>query len=380
MTLERLRTVVVGAGAAGLTAAYALHTAGAHVLCLEARNRIGGRLLSTSEDTGSLDLGATWFWDEEPRVAALTAHTNIATFAQHTEGSALLHDTSGVHRFPGNPIDVHAYRYVTGADTVAARLAAVLPPDGLRLDAPVTAIREARDHLRVHTRDMTFRADHVVLAVPPALAIAGIDFDDALPTGLAAVAARTPVWMGAVRKVVARYTEPFWRYDDLAGSAVSRIGPLQEIHDMSGPNGNPPALFGFAASTTVHAGFREAVVDQLADLFGPAARHPQQLLVMDWSREAWTSPSDVHRLSDYSLFGHPAYQRPTLGGRLHWASTETATDHAGHVEGALQAGQRAAHDILQTDSHHLIHSASSRHPGQPEGPPSLTKESCDRRT
>ncbi|MDX3229176.1 FAD-dependent oxidoreductase [Streptomyces sp. ME19-01-6] len=46
------------------------------------------------------------------------------------------------------------------------------------------------------------------------------------------------------------------------------------------------------------------------------------------------------------LFGHSLYQRPTLDGRLHWASTETATDHAGHIEGALAAGERAAAAVL----------------------------------
>ncbi|MFI7153449.1 universal stress protein [Nonomuraea sp. NPDC050022] len=57
-------------------------------------------------------------------------------------------------------------------------------------------------------------------------------------------------------------------------------------------------------------------------------------------------PPAVHRLTDYSLFGHTRYQQPTLNGRLHWASTETATGYAGHVEGALAAGERAARAIL----------------------------------
>ncbi|MFF4042092.1 FAD-dependent oxidoreductase [Streptomyces sp. NPDC001816] len=50
--------------------------------------------------------------------------------------------------------------------------------------------------------------------------------------------------------------------------------------------------------------------------------------------------------SDHSLLGHTLYRRPALDGRLHWASTETATDHAGHIEGALAAGERAAHAVL----------------------------------
>ena len=40
------RVVIVGGGFAGLTAAYELSKAGAQVTVLEARNRIGGRVLS----------------------------------------------------------------------------------------------------------------------------------------------------------------------------------------------------------------------------------------------------------------------------------------------------------------------------------------------
>ncbi|WP_399120269.1 FAD-dependent oxidoreductase [Streptomyces sp. KM273126] len=41
------------------------------------------------------------------------------------------------------------------------------------------------------------------------------------------------------------------------------------------------------------------------------------------------------------------YRQPALGGRLHWASTETAAaEHAGHIEGALAAGERAARAVL----------------------------------
>ena len=100
---------------------------------------------------------------------------------------------------------------------------------------------------------------------------------------------------------------------------------------MSGPDGRPAALFGFAAARTVRAGFDQAVTAQLARLFGPAAATPDALHVQNWSAERWTSPAGVQHLADYSLFGHARYQRPALDGRLHWASTETATSHAGHI-------------------------------------------------
>ncbi|MBO8196392.1 FAD-dependent oxidoreductase, partial [Streptomyces oryzae] len=332
--------VVVGAGIGGLAAATALTAAGRDTLCLEARERVGGRALSTPVPGGALDLGATWFWDGEQRVAALAARLGTGTFDQHLAGDMVLQDVTGVHRLPGNLIDAPARRFTTGADTLARGLAAELPARSLRLGTPVTAIRRSGTSsgaLAVHTPDAVLRAEHVVLAVPPALALARIDFGTELPPPLVRLARETPVWMGAVAKVVARYSRPFWRDEGLAGAAISRTGPLRELHDLSGPDGHPAVLFGFAPAQLLRPGFEDAARVQLGRLFGPAAVAPDSLRVQDWSGEHWTSPPAVHRLADHALFGHPLYQQPALGGRLHWASTETAPEYAGHLEGALTA-------------------------------------------
>jgi monoamine oxidase len=344
--------IVIGAGASGLAAALALHAAGRDVVALEARDRIGGRLLAvpTPYPGRALDLGATWFWDGEDRVRELAAGSGIETFPQHLAGDTLLQESAGTRRLRGNLIDAPSLRFAAGAQGLAATLAAGLPAEALRLGAAVTAIRpyglRSGGGLAVETSTGTLRAEHVVLALPPALAMERIDFGTALPADLVRLARATPVWMGAVTKVVARYPVAFWRNEGLAGAAFSRTGPLQEIHDMSGPGGRPAALFGFTHARAVGPGFEKAVTGQLAQLFGSAAAFPEALYVQDWSAEPWTAPSTVLHLADYSLFGHRFYQRPALDGRLHWASTETATDHAGHIEGALAAGERAARAAL----------------------------------
>jgi monoamine oxidase len=337
--------LVVGAGAAGLAATTALISAGHRTLCLEARDRVGGRLLGVPVDGGVLDLGATWCWDGESRVQALAHRLGLPTFPQHTNGRAVLQNSEGVRVLPDNPIDGPAHRHVAGTAALADHMAAGLPAGSLLLNAPVTKIQDTGAGLAVHTASTVHHVDHVVLAVPPALAVARIDFGDALPTDLARLARATPVWMGAVIKVVALYPEPFWRADGLAGAAFSHTGPLRELHDMSGPDGNPAALFGFAPATAARPGFRSAVRDQLGQLFGPAAARPTALYVQDWSAQTWTSPADASRHNDFSLFGHARYQQAALGGRLHWASTETAVEFAGHIEGALRAGERAAHSV-----------------------------------
>ncbi|MFG2132776.1 flavin monoamine oxidase family protein [Streptomyces sp. NPDC048751] len=341
--------VVIGAGIAGLAAAAALVAAGRDNVCLEARERIGGRLLSKAGPPGALDLGATWFWDGEGRVADLAARLGVDTFEQHLAGDTLVQDATGVRRLPGNLIDAPARRFALGADTLARTLAAQLPADTVRLDSPVTAVhRRATGGLEVRTSGSVLYAQHVVVAVPPALALARIDFGSELSPELVRLARTTPVWMGAVAKVVAHYPSAFWRDEGLAGAAAGRIGPLQELHDMSGPDGRPAALFGFAAALAVGPGFEQAVITQLAQLFGPAAAEPETLQVQDWSSERWTAPPAVHHLADHSLFGHPLYRRPALGGRLHWASTETADRYAGHIEGALAAAERAVTASLTT--------------------------------
>ncbi|MFF0333370.1 flavin monoamine oxidase family protein [Streptomyces fimicarius] len=341
--------IVIGAGASGLAAATTLHAAGLATLCLEARDRTGGRLLSapTPRSRRALDLGATWFWDGEERVRTLVARHTITAFDQHRTGDTLLQETTGTHRLSGNLIDAPSRRFAAGAQSLTTALAAGLPGSTLRLETPVTAVRpDNGGHLVVHTPGGPLYARQVVMAVPPALALERIDFGDALPAELVRLARSTPVWMGATVKVVAHYPTAFWREEGLAGAAFSRTGPLQEIHDMSGPDGEPAALFGFAHARNLRSGLDRAVSSQLTGLFGAAAAAPVALHIQNWSTEHWTSPSAVQRLADYSLFGHPLSQQPVLGSRLHWASTETATEYAGHIEGALAAGERAARSVL----------------------------------
>jgi monoamine oxidase len=338
--LHSVDVAVIGAGMSGLAVADGLIRAGLSVRVLEARDRIGGRLQGSP-----LDRGASWHWPGEHRVRAMAQRCGVEIFEQYRLGDALIDDTSGVHRYPGNPIDVPAYRIVGGTFALASALTAQLPPGTIHLGQPV---HDISSDLHIASRDHRWRAHHVVIALPPALAVHAIALPREFPAGLIDVAARTPVWMGDSVKVVAHFSAPFWRHDGLAGAALSRRGPLIEIHDMSGPDGEPAALFGFARAASMHADIETDVRAQLIRMFGPQASEPIDILIQDWSREEWTTPPVAAELPDCAMFGHPLYQQPVLDGRLHWSSTETAGSYAGHIEGALAAAERTVASIVST--------------------------------
>ena len=357
---ETVDVAIVGAGIAGLAAARSLVGHGRSVAVLESRERVGGRLHSPELRSGSgrIDLGATWFWAGETRVANLVAELGIHTHAQHLAGDALFHHPAGPQRIEGNPVDVPSSRFTDGAQSLAEAVAAGLPPSVVRLGTSVTAVIGTESGaLELQHPGGRLLAEHVVLALPPALAVSRIGFDPALPDQLAALAAVTPVWMGATTKVVAHYVEPFWRRQGLAGSAISHRGPLREIHDMSGPDGTPAALFGFIPGTSPPSdASRDAILRQLTELFGPDSANPLELVVADWSDQPDTSPIGVDRLTAYQTFGHAGYQHPTGQGRIHWASTETSPVAPGHIEGALAGAERAV-AAIQAD---LAEQPSSR--------------------
>ena len=73
--MNRIDTLVIGAGVAGLTAARLLSRAGEEVVVLEARDRIGGRVVTDRSDGFITDRGASWIHGitDSPVAAAAAA-------------------------------------------------------------------------------------------------------------------------------------------------------------------------------------------------------------------------------------------------------------------------------------------------------------------
>lgn len=131
--------VIVGAGLAGLTAARALVARGRSVVVLEARDRVGGRVLNHSLGGGVItEVGGQYIGPTQDRIAAMAKAVGVDTFKTYNDGSNLLGLAGKVSRYPsaGLPTDPAVASDILRVITLVDGLAKTVP-----VDAPWKAAR-----------------------------------------------------------------------------------------------------------------------------------------------------------------------------------------------------------------------------------------------
>lgn len=236
-----------------------------------------------------------------------------------------------------------------GAHSIAVKLASSLKGP-IILEAPVRAITQDETGVTLRTDEGAFEARHVVMAVPPTLA-ARIHYNAPLPAKRDGLLQRMP--MGSVIKVHIAYDKPFWRHAGMSGQAASDKHAFNVVFDQSPDDEHVGILVGFIdgdhaveMSALGDNARRQHVIAALTDYFGPQAASPIDYVDQDWTAEEWSRGCYVAHMAPgvMTTFGD-VIREPV--GRLHWAGTETATEWAGYMDGALQSGTRAAQEILQ---------------------------------
>ncbi len=353
-----MQTLIVGGGLCGLSLADALEKQGQDYLLVEGRSRFGGRILTQKHDFCDFDLGPAWFWPGQPRIAALIDRFDFKVSEQYAKGASIFQEPSGQTHLGRDYGSMQgSWRLSGGLQQLTDSLAEGLPDDRKRLKTEVTQLGASPEGVVATLRSGgTIATDRVVLAVPPRLA-AGLVFNPQLPTKVQTALQETPTWMAGQAKAVVVYDRPFWREMGLSGDAISRRGPLVEIHDATPAGETSYALFGFIGippqAHRDEKSLKAKVIDQLIELFGPSAATPVDVLFKDWASDPLTSTSaDLQPLFAHPVYGPPEALQGIWQDRLIFSGTETAPEFGGFLEGALEAAEitRYALNILREDA------------------------------
>lgn len=370
MTMQTTRIAIVGGGLAGLYAAHLLEQKGIHdYVVLEARDVWGGRIASTSPNAGGsprdrFDLGPTWFWPAyQPQLDHVVHSLGLERFAQHEDGDMVVEQTPN-----GAPVRMRGYgsappsmRLVGGMGALIDALKQSLASDKLMAGQRVQRMRcdgrrvelDAED---AQGRSITYCVAQVLLALPPRLAMALIDFSPSLPEPLMRAWRDTATWMAPHAKYVALYDVPFWRSQGLSGEARSARGPMGEIHDASMPGGGA-ALFGFlGVPARVRRGVPEDTLRahcraQFSRLFGERAGAPLADFIKDWATDPWTAtPADQDGPGQHGIAPPRSATAGVWQGRLTGIASEWSPQFPGYVAGAVEAAALGVHTLLEQRS------------------------------
>ncbi len=219
------------------------------------------------------------------------------------------------------------------------------------LNAPVHIVEHNAAGVRVVSDTIAVEAQRAIIAIPPTLA-GRLRYKPALPGYRDQLTQRMP--MGTIIKVHCLYETPFWREEGLSGQATSFDGIIRVTFDNSPESGKPGVLMGFIEGNEARIWGKRSLEERraaalacLRRYFGEKAAHPYEYIEQNWADEEYTRGcyAGIMIPGAWTTYGE-ALRAPI--GRLHWAGTETATVWNGYLDGAIQSGQRAAAEVLDT--------------------------------
>ena len=148
-------------------------------------------------------------------------------------------------------------------------------------------------------------------------------------------------WMAGSRRISAPFTTSHsggrWAFRARLSASAGRSA---RFHDGSNHLDGPYGLTGFVGVPAVQRSqnelVTEAIIAQLAVIFGAPAAQPTAFFYQDWARERFTATSLISRRCNAHPHYHPPAGKTSIWeGTLLFAGTETATEHGGYLEGAL---------------------------------------------
>lgn len=268
------------------------------------------------------------------------------------------HDLAGLSMLENKNSDAKVKRIMHGASTICESIVEKIGSTNVLLQKSVIQIdyEENRSAI-VHTLDKNkklekFKATSVILAIPPVL-IKNITFSPELPIEKATLLNR--IYCGSITICIVFYETTFWRDQGYSGKVVctdnSKDFPITSIHDCTDDNGKYPALSVCIASVSaiqfsklIISKQEDKIIDSLVHIFGEDASTPTKIVIKEWATDPWARGGPVALLPPGTFNTYGTTLRAPVQ-QIFWAGTESASFGMGYMEGAVEAGERAAREV-----------------------------------
>lgn len=349
------QVLIIGAGAAGLSAAYWLQQRGIAFQVLEASATYGGRMKTHTDFVDfPLPMGAEWLSTHrrifkrtinDATIKAkvpIVAYNPLAPYGEWRNG-ALLRQNLGIvkdQKFVG-------MTWLTFFETY------LLPSIQERIvyQTPVQAIDYSQDIVRVQTATKEYQADAVIVTVPLKILQEGtIQFTPALPQAQQEAIERLEVWDGF--KAFIEFSEAFYpTYLDVviepktAGQLSyydAAYGQKSDRHILGVFSvGAPARRFGALAPEALRA----ALLDELDRMLaGQASPRYLRHIAQHWADEPFIKGAYVNDHADWRMvarLGEPISERLYFAGDAY-----TDGEDWGHVHNAIESARVAVDRLL----------------------------------
>ncbi|XP_053562468.1 amine oxidase [flavin-containing] A [Bombina bombina] len=243
-------------------------------------------------------------------------------------------------------------KFVGGSGQISEKMHERLQ-DRVKLQKPVVRIDQSGDNVIVETLNHEiFEGKYVISAIPPPLTTK-IHFTPELPAMRNQLIQRIP--MGSVIKCMVYYKEAFWRKMGLCGCMIIEDDdtPIGYTLDDTKPDGSVPAIIGFILArkaTSLALLSKEERKRKICECYAKVlgteeALHPVHYEEKDWCKEQYSGGCYTAYFPPGIMTQYGSIIRKPVG-KIFFAGTETATTWSGYMEGAVQAGERAAREIM----------------------------------
>ena len=357
------RVIVVGAGLAGLSAAYELTQAGHEVRVLEAQSRAGGRVLTFRDpfpDRLYVEAGATRIHKSQDRTIKYANLFNLKLTAFYPTDDRFVRLRGGkreVVRWKRMASDVEKFalrleqanqwfRIEGGNDQLPQAIARMLA-DKIIYNAPVVRIEQDSNgvRLRFSTRgaQQTLTADRAICAIPATI-LAGIEVSP--PFSTAKQQTLEKLSYESASRVFLQCRGRFWEQQNLNGFGVTDQ-PAEIWASSFGQPGVAGILQcytrGDVSSRLTRLTERDrisATLDVMDRVFPGARESLERGISKCWSEDEWARGAWAH--ADEKQLKQLAQPE----GRIHFAGEHISTQPS-WTHGALESGERAAREIFQ---------------------------------